>query len=80
MYLKHKQAMESVSKTGSRGVGGGGKYKNSDSKSKKNNNRRKKGALSKTKEWGVSKPKKGGCHRCGGPHFVRACPKPVASE
>ena len=20
-----------------------------------------------------SKPRNGGCHRCGGPHFVRAC-------
>ena len=23
---------------------------------------------------------KGGCHRCGDPHFVRACPKPVVKE
>ena len=36
-----------------------------------------KGAYNKTKEGGVSKPKKGGCHRCGGAHLVRSCPKPV---
>ena len=28
----------------------------------------------------VSKPRYGGCHRCGGPHFVRACPKPVVKD
>ena len=28
----------------------------------------------------VSKPRYGGCHRCGGPHFVRACPKPIAKD
>ena len=34
-------------------------------------------ATKKKKGGGVGKPKRGGCHRCGGPHFVRACPKPV---
>ena len=28
----------------------------------------------------VSKPRYGGCHRCGGPHFVRACPKPIVKD
>ena len=28
----------------------------------------------------AGKPPKSGCHRCGGPHFVRACPKPVVKD
>ena len=28
----------------------------------------------------VKKPRNGGCHRCGGPHFVRACPKPIQKD
>ena len=28
----------------------------------------------------VTKPRYGGCHRCGGPHFVRACPKPLQKD
>ena len=28
----------------------------------------------------VSKPRYGGCHRCGGPPFVRACPKPLVKD
>ena len=27
---------------------------------------------------GITKPRHGGCHRCGGPHFVRNSPKPLA--
>ena len=34
-------------------------------------------ATKKKKGGGVGKPKRGGCHRCRGPHFVRACPKPI---
>ena len=28
----------------------------------------------------IAKPRNGGCHRCGGPHYVRACPKPLLKE
>ena len=28
----------------------------------------------------TGKPRSGGCHRCGGPHFVRACPKPIQKD
>ena len=36
--------------------------------------------LGKKKGGGVSKkPKTGGCHRCGGAHFVRNCDKPLAA-
>ena len=28
----------------------------------------------------VTKPRNGGCHRCGGPHFVRSCPKPLVKD
>ena len=28
----------------------------------------------------VTKPCNGGCHRCGGHHFVRSCPKPLVKD
>ena len=36
--------------------------------------------LDTSKAGRVSKPRYGGCHRCGGPHFVRSCPKPLAKD
>ena len=29
--------------------------------------------VTRKKDGGVSKPMRGGCHHCGGPHFVRNC-------
>jgi hypothetical protein len=58
-YLKHQQAMESVSKSGSGGGGGScGKYQYSGyrtSKKKKNNKGKKKGGLSKTKDQSLNR-------------------------
>ena len=58
---------------------------NSGKKGKgKKNKGKKKSAAEKALELkeggGVSKPKRGACHRCGGPHFVRHCPKPIITD
>ena len=78
-YLAHQAAVDTVNKTPYSGGGGrGGKFQGKGKAGGKGKGKGKgKGAYNKTKEGWVSKPKKGGCHRCGGPHFVRACPKPV---
>ena len=76
-YLVHKAAVDAVNKPSYSG-GGSGKFQGKGKPAGKGKGKGKgKGAQHKTKEGGVSKPKRGGCQRCGGPHFVRACPKPV---
>ena len=81
-FLAHEQALNSapkVSGTGGASAGGGGGG-GGGGKGGNNNNKKGgggKGAINKTKKGKVGKPKTGGCHRCGGGHFVRHCPKPV---
>ena len=79
-YLAHKDAVDAVNKP-SYSEGRGGKFQ---TKGKPVPNGKGKGKgkkpQNKTKEGGLSKPKRGGCHRCDGPYFVRACPKPVVQQ
>ena len=81
IFLRHEALLLASSKAASsknnQGGGGGeaagkGKGKGKGAKTSAADQ-----ATKKKKGGGVGKPKRGGCHRCGGPHFVRACPKPV---
>ena len=55
-------------------VGRGGKGTRGGKSSPKLN------AISHNSGGKITKPRNGGCHRCGGPHYVRACPKPLLKE
>ena len=58
----------------------GGKWRGKPEKRKPMNKNAGSDNLGKAKVGVSKKPKTGGCHRCGGPHFVRSCPKPVVSS
>ena len=78
-YLAHQAAVDSVNKSSYSG-GGAGKFQTKGKPAPKGKGKGK-GTQNNTKDplW-VSKPKRGGCHRCGGPHFMRVCPKPVVEQ
>ena len=65
------------------GTGNNNNNSNKKGKGKKNKGKKKSAAekaLELKEGGGVSKPKRGACHRCGGPHFVRHCPKPLVTD
>ena len=85
-YMKHLAAVALTTKpVGSAAAQGASRWKKNKGKAKKpgggGQNRGSGGAsLAKKTGGGVTKkPKLGGCHRCGGGHFVRNCDKPLAS-
>ena len=87
VFLQHEQMLASTRKaantTKSQGAGNNSNNGKKGGKGK-NKNKKKKSAAEKALELkdggGVSKPKRGACHRCGGPHFVRNCPKPLVTD
>ena len=89
--MAHEIAMASLGKsTGvapDGGGGGGGRggskgnkgYKGNNNNNNNKNNKKGKKGLNKTRVGG-GKPQSGGCHRCGGGHFVRNCTKELVPE
>ena len=68
IYLHSKGAGSRGGRGGRGGVSTRGARKGRGGKGKANINQVSGGNIAKS-----SKPRSGGCHRCGGPHFVRSC-------
>ena len=75
-FIQHERLLAESAKSAGAGPSKGAGAKNTTKKGAVKETAADK-AVTKKKGGGVSKPKKGGCHRCGGPHFVRNCDKPA---
>jgi hypothetical protein len=86
-YMKHLAAVAVTTKSvvsTAVTAQGASRWKKNKGKGKKPGGGQNRGSgdasLAKKKGGGVSKkPKTGGCHCCGGAHFVRNCDKPLAA-
>ena len=75
-YHLDKNKTASYRGGGGRGGAGNGASRGAGKKGKGKGKGRGKSSLNGVNSGSVgksSKPRTGGCHRCGGPHFVRAC-------
>ena len=78
---RNKTANQKSGGRGGGGAGRGGGCGKGNGKGKGKGKGRGKGGLNGVAAGGgvgkPCKPRNGGCHRCGGPHFMRACTVPI---